>query len=57
FTQMLRAWFQTNSVITPADVRDMLNSTRKVVIPLLNYTDSKGLTRRDGDVRVWVGEA
>jgi len=57
FTQMLRAWFQSNSVITPADVRDMLNSTRKVVIPLLNYTDSKGLTRRDGDVRVWVGEA
>lgn len=56
FIEKLRSWFESNSSITPADVRDMLNSTRKVVIPLLNYTDTKGLTKRDGDVRVWVGE-
>lgn len=56
FITNLRSWFQTHSEISVADVRDMLDSSRKVIIPLLNYADSKGLTRREGDVRVWVGE-
>ncbi|MCF7797833.1 MAG: selenocysteine-specific translation elongation factor [Lentisphaeria bacterium] len=56
FITKLRSWFLTHTEISVADVRDMLDSSRKVIIPLLNYTDTKGLTRREGDVRVWVGE-
>ena len=56
FIEKLRNWFQSHSEIAVADVRDMLHSTRKVIIPLLNWADAKGLTRREGDVRVWVGE-
>ncbi|MCF7839225.1 MAG: selenocysteine-specific translation elongation factor [Candidatus Marinimicrobia bacterium] len=56
FITKLRSWFLTHTEISVADVRDMLDSSRKVIIPLLNYTDAKGLTRREGDVRVWVGD-
>jgi selenocysteine-specific elongation factor len=36
-------------------VRDLLGSSRKVVIPLLEYLDSRRVTRRLGDVRVLEG--
>jgi len=38
--------------MSPAAFRDALGSTRKYVIPLLEYLDRQGVTRRDGDVRV-----
>ncbi|GAB4323556.1 MAG: selenocysteine-specific translation elongation factor [Candidatus Zixiibacteriota bacterium] len=38
--------------ITPADVRDLLNTTRKYAVPILEACDREGLTRRVGDVRV-----
>jgi selenocysteine-specific elongation factor len=34
-----------------AGFRDLLGLTRKTLIPLLEYFDSKKLTRRSGDVR------
>ena len=36
---------------TVADVRDLLASSRKHVLPLLNHLDREGITRRKGDVR------
>jgi selenocysteine-specific elongation factor len=33
------------------DARDALGTSRKYVVPLLEYFDSEGLTRREGDVR------
>ena len=38
--------------ITVADVRDMFNSSRKYVLPLLEYLDQEHITRRQGDERV-----
>ena len=38
--------------ITLAGVRDITNSSRKYILPLLEYFDSKGVTRRVGDKRL-----
>ena len=37
---------------TPAQLRDRLGLTRKYLIPLLEWADRRGVTRRTGDVRV-----
>ena len=37
---------------TAAQLRDALGVSRKYAIPLLEYFDAQGLTRREGDVRV-----
>ena len=41
--------------VTLAAVRDATNSSRKFILPVLEYFDSKGYTRRVGDVRVVKG--
>jgi selenocysteine-specific elongation factor len=38
--------------LTVADARDVLGSTRKFVLPLLNRLDAEGVTRRRGDERI-----
>lgn len=38
--------------ITLAGVRDLTNSSRKYILPLLEYFDSRGITRRVGDKRL-----
>jgi selenocysteine-specific elongation factor len=38
--------------VTVADVRDLLGSTRKYVLPIVNWLDREGVTRRRGDDRV-----
>jgi selenocysteine-specific elongation factor len=38
--------------VTVADARDVLGSTRKYVLPILNRLDSEGVTRRRGDERI-----
>ncbi len=38
--------------LTVSDARDVLGSTRKYVLPILNRLDSEGVTRRRGDDRV-----
>jgi selenocysteine-specific elongation factor len=38
--------------VTVADARDLLTTTRKYVLPLLNHLDQTGVTRRRGDVRI-----
>ena len=37
---------------TPAALRDRLGLTRKYLIPLLEWADRRGVTRRTGDARV-----
>ena len=41
-----------DSQVTLAQVRDSTGSTRKFILPILEYFDSKGYTRRAGDYRV-----
>ncbi|MDR1741387.1 MAG: selenocysteine-specific translation elongation factor [Synergistaceae bacterium] len=43
-----------NCSITLASVRDATGSSRKYILPILEYLDSRGFTRRVGDVRVVV---
>jgi selenocysteine-specific elongation factor len=38
--------------ITVSAFREALGTSRKYALPILEYFDGKGLTRRDGDVRV-----
>ncbi len=37
---------------TVAEIRDLLGTTRKFAVPVCEYLDRTGLTRREGDVRV-----
>jgi len=39
---------------TPAELRDRIGLTRKYLIPLLEWADRRGITRREGDTRVLV---
>ncbi|MGA2700428.1 MAG: selenocysteine-specific translation elongation factor [Isosphaeraceae bacterium] len=39
------------SAMTMADLRDLLGTTRKYAVPIGEYLDRIGLTRREGDVR------
>ena len=47
--------FAPGSEVAPTEVRELLGLSRKYVIPLLEYCDRVGLTRRQGDARVWIG--
>jgi selenocysteine-specific elongation factor len=38
--------------LTVAEIRDILGTTRKYAVPLCEFLDRSGLTRRDGDLRV-----
>ncbi len=40
-----------SSTMTMADLRDLLGTTRKYAVPIGEYLDRIGLTRREGDVR------
>lgn len=38
--------------VNPADVRQIFDTSRKYIIPLLNYFDTVGVTRRVGEARI-----
>ncbi len=38
--------------LTVAEIRDLLGTTRKYAVPLCEYLDAAGVTRREGDLRV-----
>jgi selenocysteine-specific elongation factor len=40
--------------LTVAEIRDLLGTTRKYAVPVCEYLDRIGLTRREGDLRVLV---
>ncbi len=56
FYTELRKWFKLQSELTVAQARTIIPSTRKFLLPMLNYAERKGLLMRDGDIRRWVGE-
>jgi selenocysteine-specific elongation factor len=53
---MLREFFKTNNCMTMDDAKTLIQSSRKYLIPLLNYLERKSWIMRDGDCRRWVGE-
>lgn len=50
--QKVRALFVRKPELTASEIRQELGTTRKYLIPLLNYLDSRGVTQRKGEVRV-----
>jgi selenocysteine-specific elongation factor len=42
---------QDGAGLTVAEIRDLLGTTRKYAVPLCEYLDRIGVTRRDGDLR------
>ena len=48
----IRAFAAEHGGFAPADVRDMLGTTRKWLIPFLEALDKSGFSRRVGDKRV-----
>ena len=47
---------RANGSISLADFRDILGTSRKYAVSLLDYFDKIGVTRRQGDVRVLTGK-
>jgi selenocysteine-specific elongation factor len=45
------------SAITMAELRDLLGTTRRYAVPIGEYLDRVGATRREGDVRRAVGSS
>lgn len=41
--------------LTVAEIRDLLSTTRKFAVPLCEYLDRVGVTRREGDLRIRTG--
>jgi len=51
FVAWLKTFAAENGSVTVAQVRDAINTSRKYALALLEYTDSRGITRRVGDER------
>ena len=51
----IREHISKNGKITVSEFRDLAGTTRKYALPLLEYFDSKHVTRRTGDERILVG--
>jgi len=54
FAAVLEATVSELGVATPAQLRDRLGLTRKYLIPLLEWADRQGVTRREGHARTLV---
>jgi selenocysteine-specific elongation factor len=50
--RIVAAAVQERGSLTVAEIRDLLGSTRKYVVPIANWLDAQGVTRRQGDERV-----
>jgi len=49
--QKVEAYFETHETMLMADFRDLIGSSRKFAVPLMNHFDDQQLFDRDGDVR------
>ena len=51
-TQLIREFIRAHGPATVSDLRQMLGSTRRVILPLLVRLDRDGVTPRQGDKRI-----
>ncbi|MCE5202807.1 MAG: selenocysteine-specific translation elongation factor [Actinomycetia bacterium] len=49
--QKIVDYLAEHGTILAKDARDLIGSSRKYIVPLLEYFDAQGVTKRDGDVR------
>jgi selenocysteine-specific elongation factor len=52
--QELRRFVSRHGSVTVAQARDLFGSSRKYVLSLLEHLDQRGITQREGDVRVMI---
>ncbi len=52
FESAVCAYLEEHGEASAAELKDAMQTSRKYAIPLLEYFDDKGVTRRSGDVRV-----
>ena len=50
--EKVRAFLQSHGPATASEIRQTLETSRRVLIPLLERLDKDGVTRREGDKRV-----
>jgi len=50
----VRERLRTGPGASVAEIRDLLGTTRKYAVPICEYLDRSGITRREGDLRVLV---
>jgi selenocysteine-specific elongation factor len=50
--EALEEYFATNERLTPADFRDLIGSSRKYCVPLLEHFDNIGVTKRINEYRI-----
>jgi selenocysteine-specific elongation factor len=48
----LKSWFSTHETITVSQLRDLLDTSRKYAVPILEYLDQQRVTYRSGDKRI-----
>lgn len=48
----IEEWLKTNGTITASQARELLGTTRRVIIPFLEYLDKIHVTQRRGEIRV-----
>jgi selenocysteine-specific elongation factor len=52
--RLVRERLAAGKGLTVAEIRDLLGTTRKYAVPLCEYLDRAGVTKREGDLRVLV---
>jgi selenocysteine-specific elongation factor len=48
---IIQQHFRTHETLSVGEIRDLLNTSRRMVIPVMEYCDSNKYTVRDGDGR------
>lgn len=49
--QLIHKHFQEKETLTVAELRDILNTSRKIAVPVMEYLDMNKYTFREGDIR------
>ena len=52
---VVKTHFETHETITLGELRDLINSSRKYTLAVLEYYDKNRITKKDGDLRRLVG--
>lgn len=53
---ILRVFFEKKPELTVAEFRDLINTSRKYALPILEFLDASRVTIRTGDVRKLIGK-
>ncbi|MEZ6094666.1 MAG: selenocysteine-specific translation elongation factor [Pirellulaceae bacterium] len=56
-SEQLASAFASKPELTVSEIKAIFDVSRKLAVPLCEFLDRNGYTRRNGDVRVWVGKS